>query len=97
MLPSMTKGEIVGHIFIDVNSRCHYDVMICCYDEFSLISIVYQSGVNVKKYAEIEIVSSRGGANNMQKLILGRENAIHNKFMIIVDHDRNKNVPMIKA
>jgi hypothetical protein len=34
--PSMTKGDIVGHIVIDVNSRCHYDVMICCYDELSL-------------------------------------------------------------
>jgi hypothetical protein len=38
VLPSMTKGEIVGHIVIDVNSRCHYDVMISCYDELSLLS-----------------------------------------------------------
>jgi hypothetical protein len=39
VFPSMTKGEIVGHIVIDVNvnSRCHYDVMISCYDELSLL------------------------------------------------------------
>jgi hypothetical protein len=32
-LPSMPKGEIVGHIVIDVNSRCHYDVMMSCYEQ----------------------------------------------------------------
>jgi hypothetical protein len=58
VFPSMTKGEIVGHIVIDVNSGCHYDVMICCYDEFSLMSTVYQSVENVKQYAEIKSVSS---------------------------------------
>jgi hypothetical protein len=38
VFPSMTKGEIVGHIVIDVNSRCHCDMMISCYDELSFMS-----------------------------------------------------------
>jgi hypothetical protein len=33
VFPSMTKGDIVGHIFIDVNNRCHYDVMMSCYEQ----------------------------------------------------------------
>jgi hypothetical protein len=71
--------------------------MICCYDELSLMSIVYQSGENLKQYAEIESVSSGGGANSMQRSNLRRENAVQKKFVIIVDHDRINNVPMIKA
>jgi hypothetical protein len=37
VFPSTKKGDNVGHIVIDVNSRCHYDVMISCYDELSLL------------------------------------------------------------
>jgi hypothetical protein len=38
VFPSMKKGEIVGHIVIDVlslmsTSRCHYDVMMSCYEQ----------------------------------------------------------------
>jgi hypothetical protein len=29
----MPKGDIVGHIFIDVNSRCHYYVMMIFYEQ----------------------------------------------------------------
>jgi hypothetical protein len=32
------------------------------------MSTVYQLEENIKQYAEIESVSSRGGANNMQKI-----------------------------
>jgi hypothetical protein len=28
VFPSMKKGEIVGHVVIDVNSRFHHDVMV---------------------------------------------------------------------
>jgi hypothetical protein len=61
------------------------------------MSTVYQSAENVKQYAEIESVSSGGGANNMQRLMLSRENTVHKQFVIIVDHDRINNVPMIKS
>jgi hypothetical protein len=44
LLPSMTKGEIVGHSFIDVLSLLStddvIDVMISWYDELSLVSTV---------------------------------------------------------
>jgi len=48
----MTKGDIVGHIVIDM---------------FSLMSKIYQLAENVKQYAEIGSVSSGGGSNRMQR------------------------------
>jgi hypothetical protein len=33
--PSMPKGEIVGHIFIDVNRQFHYDEMMSCYVKYA--------------------------------------------------------------
>jgi hypothetical protein len=47
VFPSMTKGVIVGHIVIDVNSRCHYDVIIFYYDEFSLLFIIDEIVIDV--------------------------------------------------
>jgi hypothetical protein len=33
VFPSMTKGDIVAHIVIYVNSRCHYVIMMSWYEQ----------------------------------------------------------------
>jgi hypothetical protein len=35
----MPKGEIVEHIVIDVNNRCHYDMMMSFYEQNAVKSI----------------------------------------------------------
>jgi hypothetical protein len=64
VFPSMTKGEIVGHIVIDVLSLMstfedHCDVMMSFYDELSLMTNKVQKNV-IKSSEEIAMNRSEG-------------------------------------
>ena len=50
VLPSMKKGDIVGHIVIDVNSQCHYVIMMSWYEQSVEESTYILGEVACKKF-----------------------------------------------